>query len=470
MKTITENKFELLKNMIIRRIRSGMSRYHIPGVAVGIIIGNHQWAGGFGITNLENPLPVTGYTLFQIGSITKTVTALAAVRLAEAGFLDFNAPVRRYLPDLRLSDEDTARHVTVRHLFQHTAGWLGDYFDDTGPGDDALARVVENMARLPQETPLGSVWSYNNAAFYLAGRILEVTSGKVYESLVRELILEPLGMQQSCFFAQEAITYRTAAGHSAVYEKGKDPEVLRPWGLGRCANAVGGLIVHMEDMLRYANFQMATGDKARLSENGKHLISTEGLAQMHNPSVAGANGEYTGLSWFIREADGYRKKIRLIRHGGATNGQMATLIIAPEERVAFCVLTNSDRGSELYAPLTRWFLQETLAIPGKLPRARKMGRKVAAESAGTYQAAANDMILKNQDGVLWLNQINKGGFPTPDSPPSPNPPPVRLAFYASDRVMVMDEPGKGTLGEFLRKPDGHIEFFRIGGRVHLRHN
>jgi CubicO group peptidase (beta-lactamase class C family) len=470
MVTITASAFEKIADKTTLRIRSAMRRYHIPGVAVGLIAEGHTWTGQFGVTNLENPLPVNDQTLFQIGSITKTITALIAMRLVESGHLALDTPVRRYLPDLLLSDEETAARVTVRHLFQHTAGWLGDYFDDTGPGDDALERVVERMARLPQETPLGSVWSYNNAAFYLAARVLEVVSGKTYESLAHELVLAPLGMNHAFFFAHEAITFRTAAGHSAIFEPGKTPDVLRPWGLGRCANAVGGLNVHIQDMLRYARFQMGTIETASSIKNNQHLLSPQGLAVLHTPSVPAANGEFTGLSWFVREANGYRTGIRLIRHGGATNGQMATLVIAPSEQVALCILTNSDRGSELYAPLTRWLLNELLAIPNTLPKPRRTAANKLAEAAGRYRAAADELILSVEEGTLWLEQKNRGGFPTPDSPPSPNPPRVRLAYYAPDRVMVIDEPGKNNFGEFLRRPDGTIQFFRIGSRAHLREN
>ena len=89
--------------------------------------------------------------------------------------------------------------MTARHLFTHTGGWLGDYFADTGPGDDALARAVERVANLPQETPLGEIYSYNNAGFYLAGRLVEVLSGMTYEMAVHKLVLGPLGMKTSFF-------------------------------------------------------------------------------------------------------------------------------------------------------------------------------------------------------------------------------------------------------------------------------
>ncbi len=84
----------------------------------------------------------------------------------------------------------------MRQLLTHTAGWTGDYFADTGRGDDALTKMVESMAELEQVTPLGAMWSYNNAAFYLAGRVLEAVTETPYEVAIRELVLDPLGMTQ----------------------------------------------------------------------------------------------------------------------------------------------------------------------------------------------------------------------------------------------------------------------------------
>lgn len=136
-----------------------MEETGVPGVAIGVLQNGKIEAAGLGVTSIEHPLEVDPDTLFQIGSITKTFTGTAAMRLVERGELDLDAPVRTYLPGLRLTDEDAAARVTMRHLLTHTAGWVGDYFDDFGAGEDAIARMVDAIAELPQITPLGDVWS-----------------------------------------------------------------------------------------------------------------------------------------------------------------------------------------------------------------------------------------------------------------------------------------------------------------------
>lgn len=97
------------------RVTVAMQRLQVPGVAVGLLHGDREYVAGFGVTNVEHPLPVDGDTLFQIGSLTKTYTGTALMRLVEAGRLDLDSPVRRWLPDLALADEGVAAAVTLRH-------------------------------------------------------------------------------------------------------------------------------------------------------------------------------------------------------------------------------------------------------------------------------------------------------------------------------------------------------------------
>ncbi len=123
-------------------VEAEVGRCGVPGLALGLLHEDQPHSASFGVTSIDNPLPVTPDTLFQVGSITKTFTATAAMRLVAAGQLDRDAPVRTYLSDLQLRDADATARLTPRHLLTHTGGWMGDHFADTGRGDDALARYV----------------------------------------------------------------------------------------------------------------------------------------------------------------------------------------------------------------------------------------------------------------------------------------------------------------------------------------
>src|SRR5438067_4601840 len=220
-------------------VQRAMDETQTPGVAIGLMQDGEEHVAGLGVTSVENPLDVTPDTLFQIGSITKTFTATTAMALVERGTLDLDEPVRTYLPALKLADADVAARVTMRHLLTHTGGWIGDYFDDLGAGDDALARIVDRLSTLPQLTPLGDVWSYNNAGFYLAGRVIEVVAQSTYERAVQELVLEPLELNNSFFFAEDVMTRRFAVGH--LRNEDGPPTVARPWPIGRAHHAAGAL-------------------------------------------------------------------------------------------------------------------------------------------------------------------------------------------------------------------------------------
>jgi CubicO group peptidase (beta-lactamase class C family) len=453
---MTTSDFTPLEEQVL----AAMERLHVPGVAVGILHGRAEYRAGFGVTNVDHPLPVDADTLFQIGSTTKTVTGTAVMRLVEQGKLDLDVPVRTYLPELRLAEERVAANVTLRHLLTHTGGWLGDYFDDTGNGDDALARIVGDMAELPQLTPLGTIWSYNNAGFYLAGRILEVVTGRRYEDVAREWVLEPLGMEMSFFFPGDVITHRVAAGHTAVYEKDKGPAIARPWPVARNAAPVGGIISTAADQLRYARFHLGDG----AAPDGTPLLSPYSMALMKSPLAPAANDEFMGLSWFVHDVDGKR----LVRHGGATMGQLSGFLMAPGERFAITVLTNSARGGELHRDLIRWALEHYLGIRQEDPQPLSLPDAELESFAGRYDAALGAYELTVEEGGFRVHFTPKGGFPTKETPPPPAPPAVRGALCGQDRLLLLEEPFKHITGEFLRAPDGAITWLRIGGRIMRR--
>ncbi|MFN8484385.1 MAG: serine hydrolase domain-containing protein [Anaerolineae bacterium] len=436
-------------------IQAAMQRLSIPGVAVGVIHAGQEYAAGLGVTSVTNPLAVDGDTLFQIGSTTKTVTGTVVMRLVERGMLDLDAPIRAYLPALRLADEDVAARVTLRHLLTHTGGWVGDFFVDTGWGDDALQRAVERMVELPQLTPLGSTFHYSNSSFYLLGRIIEVATGQTYEAATWDLVLAPLGMTNSFFFPHEVMLRRFAVGHITLGDK---TSVLEPWPIARAANAVGGLTSSARDQLRYARFQMGDG----AAESGERLLSGAMMAEMQSPRVPiDTYGGWRGLSWIVRDVGG----VKTVAHGGATLGQLSAFMFAPERGFALTVLTNSQSGSELNTEVTQWALEHYLGVKEPEPAALDLSASDLAAYAGYYEGRLSAIEMTVSDGSLVVQGYPKGGFPDETSPPPPAPPPARFAVIGPDQVIGLESPVKDLRGEFLRGPDGAIVWFRWGGRI-----
>src|SRR3954463_4369188 len=195
------------------KVQELASELGVPGASVGVLIDGEEHYAYAGVTSVDNPLPVDESTLFQFGSTGKTYTATAMMRLVEQGKVDLDAPVRTYLPEFTLRDEEVAQNVTVLQLFNHTAGWEGDMMDNTGDGDDALEKYVARMERLQQVSPLGATVSYNNASLSLAGRVIEKATGTTYEQAIRDLLLDPLRLDHTFFFPTEIMTRRFAVGH-----------------------------------------------------------------------------------------------------------------------------------------------------------------------------------------------------------------------------------------------------------------
>src|SRR5215210_2160149 len=258
------------------KIEAAMADHHIPGVAVGVYHQGQEYVRGYGLTNVDYPQPVDGDTLFRIASITKTFTGTTVMRLVEQGLLDLNAPVRTYLPDFRVADEMASERVTLRDCLNHSAGWLGDYSHDFGRGEDALARYVASMADLPQLTPPGTQFAYSNSALAVAGRVIEVVTGQSYEDAVRELLIDPLGLDHTRFFTDQFAGYPMAGGHTVADKTA----VFGPdlWYWPRTGHPSGGLISSARDLLHYARFHLGDGR----APDGTALLTPASLAAMRS--------------------------------------------------------------------------------------------------------------------------------------------------------------------------------------------
>lgn len=433
-----------------------MARLHVPGVAVGVIAGGNEYVACLGVTSVENPLPVTEDTLFQIGSTTKTVTATVAMRLVEQGALDLDAPIRQYLPELRLQDESVAECVTLRHLFTHVGGWSGDHFLDTGWGDDALARYVASMAELPQVTPLGAYFSYNNSGFSLAGRVIESVTGKPYEATVKELLFEPAGFNQSLFSPSEVMLTRFVAGH--LVREGA-PQITKPWPIPRAAFPAGGVAASIRDQLAYARLHLDGG----LAANGQRMLEAETVAAMRQPICRGALDTWRGIAWFLEDRDG----VGLAYHGGSTNGQMSAFMLAPANGFAVAVLTNADRGARLHREVTDRALESFLGIKPRKPAAIDAGPDVLADYTGEYPALMGVIRISLKDSALFLESIPDETAPRL-SEQAPRATSTRLVLTAPDRALALDPPYEEGEAEFLRDQSGNIAFIRFGLRVRPR--
>jgi hypothetical protein len=203
-----------------------------------------------------------------------------------------------------------------------------------------------------------------------------------------------------------------------------------------------------------------------LTSRDKPLLKPETLELMQSPQVsAGGATEHMGITWMLRHFGG----LRVVEHGGATNGQLSAFLMVPERHFAITLLTNSETGAQLNGEITKWALEHFCGVNEPEPPHLTLSAEQLITYTGRYTGAAADLEITVEQGTLILQDIPKGGFPTPDTPPPPADPPVRFAFVQDeDHILALDQPIKGARAEFLRDADGGIVWLRIGGRIHKR--
>ena len=437
------------------KIQLGMAEFAIPGAAVGVIYNGQEFVKGYGYTDVRHPDPqhaVDANTAFLTASISKPITGTAATRLVEAGKLHLDSPVTRYLEGFQAPVG--ADGVTVRQLLNHSAGWLGDDLHDTGNGDDAIATYVNSVHRLPQLTPPGLVFSYNNAAIITAGRVIEVISGSTFAAAVQNLVFDPLGMTRSSYL-YEQLGPNLAMPH--VVENGKaiaKPEELY---VPRNENASGGVFSSVTDLLSFARFHIGDGRAA----NGKRVMSKVALRSMWSqPGPAGTVGSELkgmGVAWVTRPTV---EGVAVVEHGGDWPGYRPFLSTVPEKQFAIVLLTNSNDGSQLRAQLffRDWVLQRFARLHDLPASPVSLSASELAQYEGLYTRTFINFQGKVERVELQIEAAN-GGL---EATILPGGIPTVLQFYSHDRVV---EPN-GFRADFLREGNGRIQWFRSAGRLH----
>jgi CubicO group peptidase (beta-lactamase class C family) len=431
-----------------------MKEYAVPGVALGIVQNGTVSIRGLGVTNIEDPLPVTAHTVFPIASISKTFAATAMMRLVEQGKVDLRAPVRTYIPDFRVRDSTVSRDVTVWHLLTHLGGWEGQV---SGPdrGTETLTNFITTITDLMQVAPPGAAWSYNNAGFSIAGRVIETVTGTSINRAIRDLVFQPLGLEHAGTTAGDFIVQRFAAGHTV---RNGAPVLQRPFVPSTSITA-GGVGLCITDLLTYARFHMGDGTAA----NGQRVLTPESLARMRTAqSPKQSTDDSIGIAWHIRNLG----PVRTLSHGGTLGGHILLLEIVPDRNFAIAILTNSSAGWRVIQDVERealksylgatYALNQAIAHRGlveTLPSVQPLARQPdVAPYVGTYTRPSNTYVVRAEGGTLFVG----AGTQMP------------LSFFGPDRAVVTGGADLGQSVEFVRDAGGSVKWIRVVGRVAVR--
>ena len=395
------------KSWLLDRLPGLLAEHQVPGAAVAVSAGGEVIDVAAGLLSKSTEVEATPDSVFQIGSITKLWTSTLVMQLADEGKLDIDAPLRRYLPEFRLADEQAAAQITVRQLLCHTAGFEGDIFTDTGPGDDCVEKFVATLGSVAQLFPPGEMFSYNNAGFCVLGRIVEVLRGKQYDACLREHLFAPLGLTHAATTANEAILFRAAVGH---IEPGPDaePQPAPVWSLAR-SNAPAGSMLAMRprDLLTFARMHSSGG----VAPDGTAVLSPATVAAMQEQQVKlpelAIMGTSWGLGWEMFDWPGGP----VIGHDGGTIGQSAFLRMVPEQDVAIALLTNGGDAIAVYLEVYGHLLRELagVAVPAMPLPPAEPARVDASRYLGTYSCEVADLtVTQDEDGRVWVEQAPKG--------------------------------------------------------------
>jgi len=318
-------------------IEQQLDHLNVPGAAVAIVEGDqivHQ--RGFGQAR-PGGMPPSPQTPFVLGSTTKSFTALAVMQLVEAGKVDLDAPVQRYLPWFRVADPQASAQMTVRQLLNQTSGlpaasgWapLADF--DSSP--DAGERQARALATLQLSRPPGCAFEYSNMNYNLLGLIVEAASGESYAAYVQDHIFRPLDMRHSYTTRTEAQQNGLALGHRYWFAY---PVAAPDLPLPRGSLPAGYLISSTEDMSHYLIAQLNDG-----RYGDAQILSPAGIAEMHRPGVKftmmGVSEQY-GMGWFINDRD----QVRIVSHSGVVPDFFAYMAILPEQKKGLVLLLNAD--------------------------------------------------------------------------------------------------------------------------------
>jgi CubicO group peptidase (beta-lactamase class C family) len=455
--TASDARFEA----IVSLAEAKMKAFGVPGVAIGIMNGGSTTIRGLGVTNLEDPLPVTGHTVFPIASISKTFAATAMMRLVEQGKVDLRAPVRTYIPEFRVRDEAASRDVTVWHLLTHLGGWEGQV---SGPdrGTETLKNFITTIPDLMQVAPPGAAWSYNNAGFSIAGRVIESVTGTSINRAIRDLVFQPLGLDHAGTTAGDFIVQRFAAGHS---RRNDTTTLMRPFSPSTSVTA-GGVGLCMTDLMAYARFHMGDGTTA----NGERVLTRESLEKMRTPQLRKqSTDDDIGIGWHLRSIG----PVRTASHGGTLGGHILLLEIAPERNFAIAILTNASSGWRLIQDVERAALKSYLGatfalnqgiahrgLVETLPSVQPLAKQPdLAPYVGTYARPSNAVVVRAEGGRLLMQNRSSNGQLGTDTP---------MLFFGPDRAVITDGQDSGQTVEFVRDASGRVNWIRVVGRVAVR--
>ncbi len=319
----------------------GLNSEGIPGAAVAMVKdGRVVFQKGFGVKEKGKPDRVDEHTVFRLASVSKGFASILTGVFVEEGLVSWDIPVSRYLEAFRLNDPDQTNRVQIRHLLSHTSGLPRHAYTNLVEDGLYLDRIIPQFEHVPLIAKEGVQLAYQNAAYSVIEKVLEVQTNTHFNTLLDEKLLEPLAMHNSSTSYDSIMNSGNKASPHVYYSRTRG-HVPIPMSR-KYYNAVssGGINASASDMGKW--LLLLTG-------NYPDIISDETLAQIYDPFATmnnrrfsrywvGVNQSHYGMGW--RVLDNHGQKI--VYHGGYVNGYRSEIAFDPENGIGICILINAN--------------------------------------------------------------------------------------------------------------------------------
>ncbi|MEE9408812.1 MAG: serine hydrolase [Polaribacter sp.] len=339
---------QIQEKKLDKLVAKTLTTFNVPGISVGILKdGKIVYAKGHGVRSLTNKKDMNENTLVGVASNSKGFTCFALAMMIDEGKLNWDDKVRKHIPEFQLYDAWVTEQFTIRDLVTHRSGMslgAGDLMFFPEGNDFKITDVINNVKHLKPESSFRSKFAYNNNMFIIAGEVLKRVSGLSWEEFIETKIMKPVGMNNSKA-SYNRVTNRTNIIDAHTRTEGKVVQIPHDWS--ETANAAGGIVSNVKDMLTWAKFLMNDA----VTSKEKRLLSSKEfyeLWQLQTPLKVRKTDSYNsnfrgyGLGWFLTDVKGGHKQVY---HTGGLLGTVTQFTMIPDLDLAIVVLTNQMNGS-----------------------------------------------------------------------------------------------------------------------------
>ncbi|GAA4045686.1 hypothetical protein GCM10022409_34730 [Hymenobacter glaciei] len=386
-----------------------LKEWNVPGCGIAVVVKDKLvFAQGYGFRDLEKKLPVTPTTLFPIASNTKLFTASAVGLLVEEGKLDWDQPVKKYVPQIQFYNDDLTANITMRDMLSHRTGmsrhdriWSGSSF--------SRQELFDRLKYLEPSLPLRQGYLYNNMMYAAAGHIVELLSGQTWEEYVRTKFFVPLGMSRTIFSSvdmQQQPDFLTA-----YYEK-RDTTTLAPYPFYTRQQGVGpagAIVSDLNDMSHWLIMQMHGG-----KFNGKVVVPNSVIRATLQPAALAATvpdkyyEEINSMYGMARYTSSYKGHYRT-QHGGSIGGIYSQVSFMPNDSVGVIVFMNGVHARPMLDGLVNTVYDRVMGLEATPWNERNLKnyRLAKATARAARRKPGTDRVLNTQPSHALADYVGQ---------------------------------------------------------------